>query len=65
MSETSDEMNTSRLRPGGDEPGPNEPTTDSPRRDEPGPDDTDVDAQPPGLYVDEETGPVPEPNEPA
>ena len=25
----------------------------------------DVDAQPPGLYVDDETGPVPEPNEPA
>lgn len=52
MTETSDEMHP-HLRPGGGERGPNEPTSD------------DVDAQPPGLYVDEKTGPVPEPNEPA
>ena len=28
-------------------------------------DKTDVDALPPGAFVDEKTGPVPEPNEPA
>jgi hypothetical protein len=28
-------------------------------------DDDNIDAQPPGAYVDEESGPVPEPNEPA
>lgn len=53
MTDTADEMHPNSPRPGTGDPALDRATPD------------DVEAQPPGLYVDEETGPVPEPNEPA
>ena len=57
---------------------PNDPAKRNPSPDDPTPqgdglplegveggNEPDIDAQPPGAYVDEESGPVPEPNEPA
>lgn len=76
MTDTHDEMNPHPMPTDG-QPQPDGPSTAGAHPTDPQADPSapaspptpppteDVDAQAPGLYVDSETGPVPEPNEPA
>ena len=70
MTDSSNEMNPTPMPSNGETVQPAGPSTAGARPTQPGPDDAEqnatdaVDAQAPGLYVDQDTGPVPEPNEP-